>query len=409
MHKVKVNPEILIWARETAGLTRKEAAEKLFQSASTRTPEQRLANMESGKELPSRANLHAMATLYYRPPLVFYLSQKPQEETPPIDFRANPSSNTRRENALLNALIRNMRARQSILRAAMEEDEEVGAEPVEFLGSQSMPNGRGCVLDALKAVLNMDLSEYRKQRDDPEAFKLLRSHAESAGVFVLLAGNLGNYHTDLSADVFRGFCLFDEIAPFIVINPADARPAQSFTLLHELTHLLLGHSGISAGYHGHNQTELFCNDVAGEYLLPTEDLSALPISKDAPVQTFSERISEFALQCRLSASMVAYKAYRSDMISQSDLEFLLDLYRRKWHEQRERERERERARRKEKEKETDKKTGGPPPIRYLLGAALIQRVRELTQSGLLSSVKAGQILKTRPYNVHKLLDLQPLR
>ena len=401
MHKVKVNPEILVWARETAGLEPEEAAEKLFKNASKESAEQRLANMESGREDPSRSKLHDMAKLYYRPPLLFYLSQKPQEETPPIDFRANPSSNTKRENALLDALIRNMRVRQSVLRAAMEEDEEVGAERVGFLGSQSMSNEneKDGVLEALKAILNMDMSEYRNQKNDQEAFKLLRYHAESAGVFVLLARNLGNYHTDLSVDVFRGFCLFDEIAPFIVINPADAQLAQSFTLLHEMTHLLLGNSGISAGYLG-RKTDQFCNDVAGEYLLPTEDLSSLPKLKDMDIQAVSERIGKFARQRRLSASMVAYKAFRSKIVNQSELESLLGIYRDKWlHDQK-----RKSDQRKEKEEKTEKKAGGPPPIRYMLGPTLIQRVRELTQSGLLSSVRAGQVLGTRPYNVHKLLD-----
>lgn len=408
MHEVKVNPEILIWARETAGLTLEEAAEKLFQNTSKGTPEQRLANMESGEELPSRALIHKMAKQYHRPPLLFYLSQKPQEETPPIDFRANPSSNTPRENALLNALIRNMRVRQSVLRAAMEEDEEVGAERVDFLGSQSMSKGKKRVLEALKAVLNMDMSEYRNQKNNREAFKLLRSHAESAGAFVLLARNLGSRHTNLSVDVFRGFCLSDEIAPFIVINPADARSAQSFTLLHEMTHLLLGHSGISAGYRG-NETDQFCNDVAGEYLLPTEELRSLPKLKDMGIQAVSERIGKFARQRRLSASMVAYKAFRSKIVNQSELESLLDIYRDKWNEQRALAKEIAKRKAEEWEKKTGKKPAVPPPIRYRLGPTLIQRVRELTQSGVLSSVRAGQVLGTRPYNVHKLLDRQPLQ
>ena len=60
-----------------------------------------------------------------------------------------------------------------------------------------------------------------------------------------LAGDLGSYHTELSADVFRGFAISDKVAPFIVINDKDARAARSFTLVHELAHIWLDESGVS--------------------------------------------------------------------------------------------------------------------------------------------------------------------
>ena len=49
--------------------------------------------------------------------------------------------------------------------------------------------------------------------------------------------------------VGRGFALADEVAPFVVINHQDHRGAWSFTLLHELTHLWLGETGVSGELH----------------------------------------------------------------------------------------------------------------------------------------------------------------
>jgi len=38
------------------------------------------------------------------------------------------------------------------------------------------------------------------------------------GIFVLLIGDLGSYHTAFDLEVFRGFALSDDIAPFIIIK-----------------------------------------------------------------------------------------------------------------------------------------------------------------------------------------------
>ena len=78
-----------------------------------------------------------------------------------------------------------------------------------------------------------------------------------------------------------------------MINPNDARPALSFTLLHELVHLLLGQSGISA-VPADNLIERFCDTVAGDFLLPVQDLDKLDWDGMLDVSVLSERISGFA-------------------------------------------------------------------------------------------------------------------
>jgi hypothetical protein len=50
---------------------------------------------------------------------------------------------------------------------------------------------------------------------------------------------------DIGQDVFRGFALADDLAPFIVINDND--PAHSFTLPHELVHISGSAQAVSAG------------------------------------------------------------------------------------------------------------------------------------------------------------------
>src|SRR5580765_1380316 len=86
-----LNPQILIWARETADLSVEEAAHALgFKDARDRTAEERLQAMESGKEEPSRSVLLNMARAYHRSLLVFYLSEPPRTGDRGQDFRRVP-------------------------------------------------------------------------------------------------------------------------------------------------------------------------------------------------------------------------------------------------------------------------------------------------------------------------------
>jgi len=70
----EVNPDVLRWARETAGLTEEAAARRIGLSAAWGlTPEQRLAALEVGEAQPTDAQLRKIADTYRRPLLTFYL------------------------------------------------------------------------------------------------------------------------------------------------------------------------------------------------------------------------------------------------------------------------------------------------------------------------------------------------
>ena len=231
---VKVNPEILVWARETAGLTHEQAVKKIgIKPAYGIEAVDRLAALEAGTTEPTRPILVKMAKQYRRPLLTFYLSSPPQKGDRGTDFRTLSSDeHSATDDARVDALIREMQARQSMVRAVLEDEDE--AEPLAFIGSRSVSDGKMAVLQSLRTLLDIDIETYYRQSDAGEAFALLRQKTEDAGVFVLLQGDLGSYHTAIEAELFRGFVLADDVAPFIVINDNDSRAAWSFTLLHEL-------------------------------------------------------------------------------------------------------------------------------------------------------------------------------
>ena len=389
-----VNPAIMVWARATAGLTQEEAARKLgFQDSSRSSAVEKLARIEQGQKEPSRPQLVRMAGQYRRPLLTFYLSKPPRAGERGVDFRTLPQSVDAAKEALLDALIREIRARQSMVRVMLEDEDE--AESLPFVGSHRIEDGRAAVLQSLQAVLNLNATGYRAQQNASAAFDLLRGAAERAGIFVLLKGDLGNYKTALDTTVFRGFSIADEVAPFIVINHQDARPAWPFTLLHETVHLLLGHTGIS-GDDAENEVERFCNDVAGEFLLPARELERLALDDNGEWGAITERISAWASEFKVSRAMVAYKAYRSGLLTWETHNQLKAAYREEW--QRDRERVREQAR---------DQDGGPNYYtvrRHRLGNRIIGLAEGMMAADALSTSKAAQILGVKPRQVQPLLD-----
>ena len=388
-----VNPAIMVWAREMAGLTLEEAAKKLdFRNSSRSSAVEKLARIEQGQKAPSRPQLVKMAGQYRRPLLTFYLSKPPQTGKRGVDFRTLPQSSDAAKEVLLDTLIREIRARQSMVRVMMEDEDE--AESLPFVGSHRIEDGRAAVLESLQALLNLNATGYRAQPSASATFVLLRRKAEDAGIFVLLKGDLGNYVTALDTTVFRGFSIADEVAPFIVINHRDARPAWSFTLLHETAHLLLGHTGIS-GSNADNEVERFCNDVAGEFLLPARELNRLALDNRGEIGAIAERVSALANDFKVSRAMVAYKAYRSGLISQDTHNQLNAIYRQAWHE----EQERSRAEAREQEIRLNYYT----VRRHRLGNRIIGLAERMMAADALSTSKAAQILGVKPRQVQPLL------
>lgn len=374
------------WARETAGLSLEDAALCLGISKV-----ERLVALESGDDVPSRPVLLKMAKQYRRSLLTFYLVAPPQRGDRGEDFRSVTADRSIAGDALLDALIRDLRARQSIVHSTLEEEE---IEPLAFIGSTNMADGIAPTLKALQQALQLDLRDYRAQKKTEDAFSLLRAHAEAVGIFVLLIGNLGSHHSAIPVETFRGFAIADPIAPFIVINDQDAKTAWSFTLLHEMAHLCLGTTGIS-GAPSDIAIEQFCNDVAGEFLLPKSELGKIQINAGQSVEKSIAAISEFAEARNLSRSMVAYKLFRAGLIPWENWQALDSKLRELWVQ--------EKAKNKARAKSSESGPNYYIVRRHRLGKAILEFASRTVSSGALSPVKAAKILGVKPRSVHPLL------
>jgi Zn-dependent peptidase ImmA (M78 family) len=379
-----INSEILTWARETAGMSMIEAAKNL----NIKNIE-RLSSLENGSDNPTRSILAKMAKCYRRPLLTFYLAKPPQKGNRGQDFRTLPLSYCEKDDALLDALVRDVKSRQHLVRAVLEEEE---VEKIPFIASTNIQDTQ--IDDLVKIIQNtlkIDIDEYRKQPNNNAAFSLLRSKVEDNGIFVLLLGDLGSHHSSIPLTIFRGFADADSIAPFVVINDKDNAPAWSFTLLHELTHLWLGESGVSTDY-GKTKTEKFCNEVAARILLPIQDLQSLEINRYTEFSKVKNIVTEFASQTRLNRTMVAYRLLINNKINHSLYNDLTEAF----------EKEREATLAKEKER----KKGKPnwyTVRRHRLGKALIDFVGFAMSEGILTPTKGARILGIKTSSLQNLV------
>jgi len=410
-----MNPQIFVWARETAGLTLPEAAEKV------KIKEDTLSKIERGERMPSRPMLLKMAKYYRHPVVTFYLEDIPIESNYGADFRGQSRQFSPKEKAIVSALLRDAKASQQMIKATKELEEEndilsfVGwlrrkwdlsteTESVEGTIANMTPiQYKAFIQDALvglNLVLNLPeaRSKYYTQKTTENAFKLIRSMSENAGIYTVLRGNLGSSHSQFPDGLFRAFVIADDVAPYIVINNNDSPSAKSFSLLHEIIHLLLDQTGLS-DFQYSTAIEKFCNQVAGEWLLPSDlIMNERMIMGEESVDEIKLIVKRVCQQFNLSHTMVVTRFYHQQLISQEVLNELQMHYECKWKESRQSKRE--------SMKNTNQR-GGPnfyQVQRSQLGDGTVKFVKRMVDSGNLTVSKAAVILFSKPSQVYDLLN-----
>ena len=382
-----LNPEILRWARESAGLSHSEAAKKLnLSTVRGNTPEDRLIAFEQGREQPEPPMLKKMAKHYRRPLITFYLERPPRASDYGVDYRKVSGQVSAVQDTYLKILVREVIARQGIVRDLLDEDD---AMEVDFVDTITKNEGKLRALESLRKIIDSD----SPQKEPIREFKKLRLAAEKSGIFVLLQGDLGSHHSIIETSTFRGFVIADRLAPFIVINRNDTRTAHSFTLLHEIVHLILGDTGISGFDAETRAEEQFCNDVASEYLLPSASI--------ATVEVFSREVNELlSILEKLSADwnvsrlLIAYRLYRIGKIELSLYQQISEIIRRQWERNR-------------KQKNADEVQVDFSVVRrHYLGSPLLNLVERYVAEGLLSTTKAAVVLGVKPTQVGTILGMQ---
>lgn len=292
-----VHAPALKWARDRAGLDLDAAA-----SAAGVSPD-KLGRWEAGNARPTFRQAQNLAQALHAPFGYLFLTQPPEQALPLPDLRTVGTAALARPSLNLLDTVRIALQRQAWFVDYLREQ---GATPLPFVGRDANSGKPSDVAAHMRRELAV--RQASNQADGEAYFRSVVQAAEDKGILVMRSGIVGsNIHRKLDVGEFRGFAISDALAPVVFINAADAPAARLFTLIHELAHIWIGSSGVSSVAVGESQREeIFCNAVAGEFLVPERELRRLwPNSVEGPALIVARLASHF----RVSALVVMRRAH----------------------------------------------------------------------------------------------------
>ena len=298
-----IEPQVLKWARETMFLAPEEAARKIG------VQENVLLNWEAGAASPTLTQLRKVAAVYRHSLATFLLATPPPESRTVVAFRTLPSTEAALPSPAFADGLRRATRQQAVARhlADLTGDE---ISPIDF-GQRFSENAEKSG-HAVREWLGISLSQQLSWKTIEEAFRSWTRAIENRDILVIHVARV-----ELSE--MRAFAEQSQPFPVIGLNGKDAAAGKTFSLLHELAHILLA-SEDNPSIHVFRSdarsvsrdalAETFCNQVAAAALMPAYDLleqTSIPVGgepktwSDEQIRSLSARykVSREALLLRL--------------------------------------------------------------------------------------------------------------
>jgi len=298
-----LTPEVLRWARESVGYSLEDAANKVG------VKPEKLAAAEAGEAYLTLRQAEKAAAVYDRPLAALYLPTPPVEEPQEQQFRRLPGAPHPPWPPEMQLLARRVRERQD---AALELYEVLDEESPWADTLTVLTAGETVDPDVVRALLGISIEEQQSWRD-PSGYKPLRSWTDAVerlGVLVLQDGRL-------PLDVMRGFAAPHSAIPVVVVNTQDDARARAFTIVHELGHLCLAAIGRPVG----RESEEWCNEFAGEIIMPREEFAAA-LSPDEG-RTRLSSIDAVALEFGVTPYAAVVRGARAGLLSRNAVNGLI--------------------------------------------------------------------------------------
>jgi Zn-dependent peptidase ImmA (M78 family) len=320
MPEALINPQIMQWACQRAAVDFDYVAYKLKVKIDT------IQLWGIGEEKPTFYQAQKLAKILHIPFGYLFLHTPPPETLQIPNFRTVKDKQIDCLSLEVKDLLADLLRKQDWFRDHIKEKFGEPIAPISRFTDNSNPFD---VAQDITSCLELNLETRQNARNWEDFQNILVERIERLSILVMKSGIVGtNTHRPLDVSEFRGISLVDEFAPIIFINGRDAKAAQIFTIIHELTHLWIGQSSISNSSLADfsdiqdSSSEKFCNIVAAEVLVP-ERLLRVQWDSSIPLHEIASRIGRFF---RVSTVVIARKAYDIGLITQ-------DLYRAYYEEQ----------------------------------------------------------------------------
>ncbi len=292
--RVHINPDVFRWARAELNLSYAEIAQRFDKS------EDEIRRWESGDAQPTYRQLEKLSYSIFKIPLATFLLPEPPEDLSidrsfrilPDYFLEQTSSKTR------IALKKGLYLQESLAEIFGSNPSE---NPIHQRFTATIDMDPVALAGLIRDELDITLQLQSHFDNEYAAFNHYRDEIEGRGVFV--------FQMQLEGD--RAFCLHDNQFPIIVTNSSDAITSRIFSLFHELTHIILNTSDIFRSladpYIRQNATEIFCNKVASEVLIPTDEFLSHPMLQENNYAWNENIISRIAREYSVSREVILRK------------------------------------------------------------------------------------------------------
>ncbi|MCY3947008.1 MAG: XRE family transcriptional regulator [Anaerolineaceae bacterium] len=330
-----MNPELLVWGRETIGYDLDEAASKLGIDA------ERLTEWETGKSRPTVVQLFRIASAYKRPFAAFYFFTPPTQWDETLsdisDWRTLPEANSRELSPeLVTELRESVRRRDILLDLAEEMNEQIPTLQIPKPATLTTASARSLATQ-VRDQLGVSVGDQKRFRDVHFGLRIWRNSVEQLGILVSQTGL--NSRAPVKLEEMRGVAIWAEPLPIILLNGKDHPNARIFTLMHELGHLILRQKSIinSSQYiESAKCEEIFCNELAGELLVPSNTLLSDPlVVGQRHVDWSEETLEELAESFCVSKEVILRRLLANKRTSQAIYQKKRSLWRQEWRKQEE--------------------------------------------------------------------------
>lgn len=278
---------------------------------------------ERQESAPTYPQLEKLAEALKTPVAVFFFPEPP--EVPPIreSFRTLPDAQYEGLPSAMHFLLRKAKAFQMNL-----EELHDGKNPAERYILRDLRFDLGADTAAMarkvREYLGVTLEEQMGWESSGAAFEAWRAVLEGHGVAVFK--DAFKIKDADGRDPYSGFCLYDDTFPLIYVNNS-AKTRESFTLFHELAHLLFETSGVDAPEddfaeyqrEGDRWIEATCNAFAAEFLLPQERFAAEARGGDGG-NYYQNKLDSLGM----GYTGLAFSRYRQGRASERELADYLD-------------------------------------------------------------------------------------
>lgn len=305
MEKIAINPSRLEWCLNAEQIDLNHLSAKL--NIAQKTLEQA---MES-KEVFSINQLEKIANYFKRNLLFFLESEAPQEEEIySLQFRTINNQKPIHSPKLRTFVEQVEKQRQVYL--GLLEDLGEAINNTWYPDDLNLNEGIKSISANIRGWLGLEVSDN---------FSAMRDAVEQKGIMVIVSnGYNGKWQIDKKNPV-RGFSLYYDLLPIIVIKKQASLGAQTFTLMHEFAHLLLHRESVidnDEDFYNYQGKEKEANEFAGNLLIPDDFLNQINTEKllNLQVQEYDSFLADYRKLWSVSNRAILVRLLINEEISQ---------------------------------------------------------------------------------------------